>query len=255
VTAAGGVLLLATVAGAFLIRDMQANTRELAGMRGNMKILLASIGQRPAPQQARSEPPAAPVPTPPAAARPAPPGPSAPAVSETPADRPAPPREAPPAVGGRDTNRYFLGRELDLFRKMNPATGHAAPGVSAGAQSDPAGIVTTSSGLRYQILAAGNGRRPRVTDRVVLDCLGTTGEGRTLVDTYTVGTPATLAMSELMPGWREALLLMREGAEWGLYVPPHLAQAGRISMDDAATAVPGFYLLRLQEVITPGRPG
>lgn len=255
-SSAAGVLLLGAFVGVLLIRDMHANTRMLAGIRSDMNMLLASIEQRPVTQQALPEPPAAPVPPPPAAALPAlpePPEPSKPVVSESPATRPAPPWEAPPTVGRRDSNRYFLGRELDLFRKMSLAdpleNGHADTARSTGEQADPAQIITTSSGLQYQILSAGSGRRPRLTDRVVLDYLGTTADGKTLTDTYAAGTPATLAMSELMPGWREALLLMREGAEWGLYVPPHLAQTGRIGKDDASNPVSGFYLIRLIEVI------
>lgn len=256
-TVAAGVLLLGTAAGVILSRDLQVNTRVIAGMRGDMNELLAAIDQRPAaPQPVLPQPAAVAVPPPPVAAHSELPEPAVPpTASDTPPDHPVPPREAPAVSGRHDVDRYFLGRELELFRKtslsVNPTNRRAPAADSSREPADEAEINTTFSGLQYKVLTAGSGRRPRLTDRVLLDYLGTTEEGRTLVDTYTAGTPVTLLMSELMPGWQEALLLMQEGAEWGLYVPPHLAQAGRIEGGDAPDPLPGFYLIRLNRVIGP----
>jgi FKBP-type peptidyl-prolyl cis-trans isomerase len=85
------------------------------------------------------------------------------------------------------------------------------------------GVVTLSSGLQYQILRAGQGRKPKVTDTVECHFRGTLINGTEFDESYRRGNPIVLRVSEAMPGWKEALLLMAVGSKWQLFIPTALA--------------------------------
>jgi FKBP-type peptidyl-prolyl cis-trans isomerase len=85
------------------------------------------------------------------------------------------------------------------------------------------GIVTTASGLQYQVLAAGSGESPKATDEVTVNYRGTLLDGAEFDSSYKRGQPATFPVSRVIPGWTEALQLMKPGAKYQLFVPPQLA--------------------------------
>jgi FKBP-type peptidyl-prolyl cis-trans isomerase len=85
------------------------------------------------------------------------------------------------------------------------------------------GVVTTASGLEYQELKAGSGDSPKATDSVVVNYRGTLLNGTEFDASSKHGGPATFEVNHLIPGWTEALQLMKPGAKWKLYVPPRLA--------------------------------
>ncbi len=89
------------------------------------------------------------------------------------------------------------------------------------------GVVTLSSGVQYEILNAGQGRRrPDPQDRVALRYEGRLTTGVVFDSTHEDPDPARLRVEEiLVPGLREALLLMREGDRWRVVVPPALGFA------------------------------
>jgi len=86
------------------------------------------------------------------------------------------------------------------------------------------GIVTTRSGLEYQELKAGSGDSPKANDSVTVSYRGTLLNG-TEFDSSTKhgGQPATFEVDRVIPGWTEALQLMKPGAKWKLFIPPKLA--------------------------------
>lgn len=88
------------------------------------------------------------------------------------------------------------------------------------------GVVTLPSGLQYKVLREGKGRKPGISDAVTVHYSGTLIDG-TLFDRSShegkQEVPTTIALSDTIPAWREALPLMQEGAEWQLYVPADLA--------------------------------
>lgn len=89
------------------------------------------------------------------------------------------------------------------------------------------GVVSLPSGLQYKIVKAGEGRKAVMTDAVECRYRGTLIDG-TEVDSSAHGnTPAILKVAEVIPGWKEALLLMPVGAHWQLFVPPELAYGVR----------------------------
>jgi FKBP-type peptidyl-prolyl cis-trans isomerase len=85
------------------------------------------------------------------------------------------------------------------------------------------GIVTTASGLEYQVLKAGQGANPKSGDTVTVNYRGTLLNGTEFDSSYKHGEPATFPVDRVIPGWQEALKLMKPGAKWRIYVPPQLA--------------------------------
>jgi len=85
------------------------------------------------------------------------------------------------------------------------------------------GVTTTASGLQYKVLAAGSGESPKATDEVTVNYRGTLLDGTEFDSSYKRGQPATFPVSRVIPGWTEALQLMKPGAKYQLFVPPQLA--------------------------------
>ncbi len=81
------------------------------------------------------------------------------------------------------------------------------------------GVVTTKSGLQYEVLSEGSGRHPKATDKVQCHY-----EGRLIDDTvfdssYRRGEPAVFGLNQVIAGWTEGLQLMGEGAKYRFYIP------------------------------------
>lgn len=90
------------------------------------------------------------------------------------------------------------------------------------------GVVTTSSGLQYEVLQEGTGPKPVLTDTVKVNYRGTLIDGTPFDSSYDRGRPAVFALTDVMAGWTEALQAMPVGSRWKLFVPPGLAYgAGR----------------------------
>jgi FKBP-type peptidyl-prolyl cis-trans isomerase len=87
-------------------------------------------------------------------------------------------------------------------------------------------VVTLASGLQYKVVKAGSGRKPVDSDTVLVEYRGTLLDGIEF-DATTPGKPASLRVSMVIPGWKEALKLMGAGAKWQLFVPPTLAYGER----------------------------
>lgn len=87
------------------------------------------------------------------------------------------------------------------------------------------GVVTTASGLEYKIIAPGDRKAAAIapTDEVTVQYRGKLLDGSEFDSTYSRGTPATFKVNGVIPGWQEALVLMKPGAKWQLFVPPELA--------------------------------
>ncbi len=85
------------------------------------------------------------------------------------------------------------------------------------------GVVTLDSGLQYRIVEAGEGDSPAATDQVSVHYRGTLLSGEQFDSSYDRGQPATFGVNQVIPGWQEALQLMKPGAKWELFIPPDLA--------------------------------
>jgi FKBP-type peptidyl-prolyl cis-trans isomerase FklB len=85
------------------------------------------------------------------------------------------------------------------------------------------GVVTTASGLQYQILQQGTGATPKPTDKVTVHYKGTLLDGTVFDSSYDRNEPATFVVGQVIPGWVEALQLMKVGSKAKLFIPPSLA--------------------------------
>lgn len=89
------------------------------------------------------------------------------------------------------------------------------------------GVVTTNSGLQYEILVKGNGISPVATDSVTVHYVGTLLDGTTFDSSVERGEPVTFKLDQVIPGWIEGLQLMKEGGKYKFFIPPGLAYGDR----------------------------
>jgi len=89
------------------------------------------------------------------------------------------------------------------------------------------GVVTTESGLQYEVLVEGTGPKPQATDTVVTHYHGTLTDGTVFDSSVERGSPASFPVNRVIAGWTEALQMMGVGAKWRLVVPPELAYGER----------------------------
>lgn len=85
------------------------------------------------------------------------------------------------------------------------------------------GVTVLPSGLQYEVLAAGEGKKPSATDRVQCHYEGTLIDGTVFDSSIKRGEPAVFGVNQVIMGWVEALQLMQEGAKWRLYIPYDMA--------------------------------
>ncbi|MEW7992828.1 MAG: FKBP-type peptidyl-prolyl cis-trans isomerase [Candidatus Thiodiazotropha endolucinida] len=88
-------------------------------------------------------------------------------------------------------------------------------------------VVTLKSGLQYEVMEAGNGASPQTGDAVEVHYHGTLIDGSIFDSSRQRGKPARFGLDKVVPGFREALLLMKPGAKWKIVIPPELAYGER----------------------------
>ena len=120
------------------------------------------------------------------------------------------------------------------------------------------GVVVLPSGLQYEVLAEGKGRKPKATDKVQCHYHGTLIDGQVFDSSIQRGTPAVFGVNQVIPGWVEALQLMPEGSRWKLYIPSDLAYgeqgAGGSIPANATLIFEVELILSLIHISEPTRP-
>lgn len=89
------------------------------------------------------------------------------------------------------------------------------------------GVKILPSGLQYRVVADGSGAVPTAESTVEVHYKGTLADGTEFDSSYKRGEPASFQVGGVIPGWTEALQLMKEGAKWELAIPPALAYGER----------------------------
>ena len=85
-----------------------------------------------------------------------------------------------------------------------------------------AGVVTTSTGLQYEVITEGKGAKPSATDMVRCHYEGRLIDGKVFDSSYRRNQPADFPVNQVIPGWVEALQLMPVGSKWRLFIPSEL---------------------------------
>ncbi|WP_163322056.1 FKBP-type peptidyl-prolyl cis-trans isomerase [Draconibacterium mangrovi] len=85
------------------------------------------------------------------------------------------------------------------------------------------GVTTTESGLQYEVLTEGTGEKPGETDKVRVHYHGTLIDGTVFDSSVDRGEPVVFGVTQVIPGWTEALQLMPVGSKWKVYIPSNLA--------------------------------
>jgi len=120
------------------------------------------------------------------------------------------------------------------------------------------GVVTLPSGLQYKVIKDGTGERPKATDTVTVNYRGAQINGTEFDSSYKRGEPAVFRVNGVIPGWTEALQLMKAGSKWQLFVPSNLAYgergAGRGEIGPNSTLIFEVELLSIQDTAKPAEP-
>ena len=119
-------------------------------------------------------------------------------------------------------NKYFE----ELETKMNAANIEQGKAFLEENKKGP-GVVVLPSGLQYEIIKEGTGKKPKATDQVRCHYEGTLIDGTLFDSSIQRGEPAVFGVNQVIPGWVEALQLMPEGSKWKLYIPSELAYGAR----------------------------
>ncbi len=84
-------------------------------------------------------------------------------------------------------------------------------------------VITTPSGLQYEVLVEGNGPKPTAQSRVKVHYTGRLIDGTVFDSSVERGEPASFGVTQVIPGWVEALQMMTAGSKWRLHIPSNLA--------------------------------
>jgi len=134
-----------------------------------------------------------------------------------------------------DENQKFTDQEFNTIaqsyfqeQQMKAGEENRAEGEEFLAENaEKEGVITTESGLQYEVIEEGSGESPAATDQVTVHYEGRTIDGEVFDSSLERGEPASFPVSGVIPGWTEALQLMKPGAKYKLYVPSDLAYGPR----------------------------
>ena len=120
---------------------------------------------------------------------------------------------------------FFQKKEAELqAERIKQGKAHKEAGEKFLAENaKKEGVITLKSGLQYEVLKEGNGKKPTAKDTVVCHYEGTLIDGTVFDSSYKRGEAATFPLQQVIAGWTEGLQLMQEGAKYRFYIPYRLA--------------------------------
>ncbi len=121
----------------------------------------------------------------------------------------------------------IINTQLQKMASKGAAKEKAASDKFLAENKKKAGIITTASGLQYQIITQGTGDKPAIEDTVVCHYAGTLINGKEFDNSYKRGEPINFPVNGVIKGWTEALQLMPKGSKWKLFIPSDLGYGDR----------------------------
>ena len=144
----------------------------------------------------------------------------------------------PTALSNREAqellNNYFQEKE-----KAQAQQAIADGKVFLEANAKKEGVITTKSGLQYEVLREGTGKNPKATDTVRCHYEGRLLDGSVFDSSYKRGEPADFGLKQVITGWTEGVQLMKEGAKYRFYIPYLLGYGER----GAGASIPPYSTL------------
>jgi FKBP-type peptidyl-prolyl cis-trans isomerase FklB len=129
-------------------------------------------------------------------------------------------------ISEEDANALIQDYFMELSQKKSQeATNKGQAFLDENATKE--GVVTTASGLQYQVLTEGQGAKPVASDEVTVHYHGTLIDGTVFDSSVDRGQPATFPVGGVIQGWVEALQLMNVGSKYKLFIPSNLAYGER----------------------------
>jgi len=130
--------------------------------------------------------------------------------------------------------RFTIEEAMQIFNEAYSANNEKRESAYIKVQTDfleenkqKPGVVTTGSGLQYEVLFQGDGPKPSGTDTVRVHYRGTLINGTEFDNSYSRGEPAVFPLNEVIPGWTEGLQLMSTGGKYRLFIPSELGYGPR----------------------------
>jgi len=123
----------------------------------------------------------------------------------------------------KEDAQKLVDRFFEQLNKKRAEENKAAGAAFLEENKSKAGVVTTESGLQYIVLKEGEGDSPTAADQVRVHYTGKLLDGEVFDSSYERNQPVTFYVRSVIPGWTEALQLMKPGAEYKLFIPSDLA--------------------------------
>lgn len=111
------------------------------------------------------------------------------------------------------------------------------------------GVITTESGLQYEVITEGKGVVPAASDKVKVHYHGTLLNGKVFDSSVDRGEPASFGVTQVIGGWVEALQLMPVGSKWKLYIPSELAYGARGAGESIAPHTTLVFEVELLDIV------
>jgi FKBP-type peptidyl-prolyl cis-trans isomerase FklB len=122
--------------------------------------------------------------------------------------------------------RELMARQQEA-QKSAAAKARAEGEAFLAANAKKEGVVTLPSGLQYKVITPGTGPSPKASDTVTVHYRGRLVDGTEFDSSYKRNEPTSFPVGGVIPGWTEALQLMKVGAKWELYIPAKIAYGDR----------------------------
>ena len=137
--------------------------------------------------------------------------------------------------------KEFMTNKIDAQKKAGEAFMQA--------NKDKPGVVVLPEGLQYEVLKAGNGRQPVVSDAIKAHYKGALLDGKEFDSSFKRNQPFSAPLRSLIKGWQIAIPLMKEGSHWRLWIPSDLAYGDRGAGADIPGGATLMFEVELLEIL------
>ena len=159
------------------------------------------------------------------------------------------------AMEGKSSQEDVMKAQVAIQKHMEQATASKGAASRAAGEAFLAengkreGVVTTASGLQYEVIKEGSGAHPKATDKVLVHYHGTNIDGSVFDSSVERGQPIDFPLNGVIAGWTEGVQLMQPGAKYRFFIPSHLAYGDRGAGADIAPGATLIFDVELIEIL------